>query len=111
MLLAGAENDVVLIATFVLFGVVVAPLWEELLFRGALYGWLRTRLGILSSAAIAGALHAAIHFDLASMPALFVLFTLFAIVHEHLENLWVPILAHATNNLLSVVAVLAGLEI
>ncbi len=111
ILLAGAKDDALLIAAFVFFGVLIAPLWEELMFRGALYGWLRTRLGILSSAAIAGALHAAIHLDVAAMPALFVLFTLFAIVYEHLENLWVPILAHATNNLLAVLAVLAGLEI
>ncbi len=108
---AGAEGDVVMIAAFILFGVAVAPVWEELLFRGALYGWLRTRLGILASAAIAGGLHATIHLDLAAIPALFVLFTFFAIVYEHMENLWVPILAHATNNLLSLLAVLAELDL
>ena len=94
-----------------IFGVVVASLWEELLFRGALYGWLRTRLPILASAASAGAAHALIHFDLAALPALLVLFTLFAIAYEHFDNLWVPILAHATNNLVAVLAVLAGLGV
>ena len=108
---AGAQMDTLFVAGFVIFGVVVASLWEELLFRGALYGWLRTRLPILASAASAGAAHALIHFDLAALPALLVLFTLFAIAYEHFDNLWVPILAHATNNLVAVLAVLAGLGV
>ena len=46
-----------------------------------------------------------------SMLALFALFFVFAIIYEHFENLWVPILAHAGNNLIALLAVLAELEL
>jgi len=88
-----------------LFAVAAAPVWEELLFRGALYGWCRGRLGVASSALLVALAHALLHLDPAVAPALALIFVWFALLYEWTGNLWVPILAHATNNSLAVLGV------
>ena len=40
---------------------VLAPLGEELLFRGALYGWIRRRLGARTTIGVTAVLFAVIH--------------------------------------------------
>lgn len=97
------EVTIPLILVLLFVGVVLAPLWEEIVFRGAIYGWLRRHLGVGLSAVIVAVLHAVIHLDLAVIPALVVVFVVFALLYEWSGNLWVPILAHAVNNTLSFV--------
>jgi hypothetical protein len=97
------EVTVPLVLVLLFLGVVLAPLWEEIVFRGALYGWLRRHLGVGASAVIVAFLHAFIHMDLAVIPALVVVFVVFALLYEWSGNLWVAILAHAVNNTLSFV--------
>jgi CAAX protease family protein len=94
-----------LAVVILLIAVVTAPVWEELLFRGALYGWCRGRLGVAASAVLVAIAHAALHLDPAVAPALALIFIWFALLYEWTGNLWVPILAHATNNALAVVGV------
>lgn len=90
-----------LVAVLLFVGVVLAPMWEEIVFRGALYGWLRRRFGIGFAATLSALLHALFHLDPAVIPALFAVFLVFALIYEWSSNLWAPILAHATNNTLS----------
>ena len=89
-----------LVAVLLFVGVVLAPMWEEIVFRGALYGWLRRRFGIGFAATLSALLHALFHLDPAVIPALFAVFLVFALIYEWSGNLWAPILAHATNNTL-----------
>lgn len=96
-----AEVTVPLVVVLLLVGAVLAPLWEEIVFRGAFYGWLRRYLGVGPAAVIAAFVHAAFHMDLAVIPALVVVFVVFALIYEWSGNIWVPILAHAVNNALS----------
>lgn len=103
-LLAANESITLgLVLTALLVGVLLAPLWEEIAFRGALYGWLRSRYGIAASAAISALAHSLLHFDPAVMPALFLAFVWFALLFEWSRNIWVPILAHTSNNALAFV--------
>ena len=92
------EVTVPLVIVLLLMGVVLAPLWEELAFRAILYRWLRGRMGIVLAATLSAIPHSMVHFDLTTIPALCVVFFCFALIYEWSRNLWVPILAHATNN-------------
>lgn len=85
----------------------LAPLFEELLFRGLLFSWVRRRFPFLVSAVIAALPHAAMHGDLAAMPALTVIFVLFAWIYERERTLWAPIAAHAAYNVTVLLSLLA----
>jgi uncharacterized protein len=79
--------------------VVGAPLVEEIVFRGVIYGSLRRRFPSLPSAIFSAALFAVAH--LASLPATIVLFlgaVASALVYERSRSLLPSIAAHAVNN-------------
>ncbi|MBT4491397.1 MAG: CPBP family intramembrane metalloprotease [Rhodospirillaceae bacterium] len=78
--------------------VVLAPLMEEMLFRGLLYGWLRRRRGLWQSAALAALGHAMLHFDMGALPGLFAFFLFLAWIYEYSQNLWVPSIIHGVHN-------------
>ena len=95
------HTDLAFVASFVLCGVILAPLLEEAVFRGVLYASLRRRLGVAASAAIAAIAHAAVHFDLAALAPLAVIFFLFGLLYERAGSLWAPTIAHGGHNLIS----------
>ncbi|MDE0942457.1 MAG: type II CAAX endopeptidase family protein [Alphaproteobacteria bacterium] len=78
--------------------VLLAPLMEEMVFRGLLFGWLRHRFGIWNAAALAAVGHALLHFDLGAMPGLFALFFFLAWIYQYSGSLWVPVIIHAIHN-------------
>ncbi len=82
-----------------LLAVVVAPLVEELVFRGALYGFLRPRFRIVGSAVISGVAFAAVHPQgWAAIPVLGVLGAWLALLREWRQSIYAPIAAHAAHN-------------
>jgi CAAX protease family protein len=81
-----------------LAGVAVAPLAEEFLFRGYLYGVFKRYCGALWSGLLSAALFAAFHMNLASLPSLFVLAVCFTLAYEATGSLLVPIGMHALFN-------------
>lgn len=98
-MLVGAEVATpMLIFGIVLAAVVIAPLMEELLFRGLIYGRLRRHFRPLLAALIAAIAHSAIHLDKASVIGLILVFIFFGWLYERLQTLWAPVLAHATHN-------------
>jgi membrane protease YdiL (CAAX protease family) len=89
-------------------GVAIGPLAEELLFRSFLYGGLRTRLGLWSSALISAGLFALSHQMPVAAPSLFVLGILLAVLYERYRNVAVPVALHGSFNLLVLLAQRAG---
>lgn len=97
-------------AIFLVLGVaVLAPLGEELVFRGYLHRVLGARYGIVRSMWVTSGLFALIHFNPASILALFTLGGVFAVLRARTGSLWPPILAHAIQNGMSSGLVLSGL--
>ncbi len=92
------SNRTSLILTLLL-GVVVAPVAEEFLFRGYLYGVMKRYCGPLVAMLLSSALFAAVHLNLASLPALFLLALCFAIVYETTGCILVNMSMHALFNL------------
>ncbi len=91
----------------ILLAVVLAPVTEEIVFRGVLFRALDDRFGMWPAAVLSSAVFAVIHFEvLFSQPlALAGLFTvgiLLAIAYHRTGSLLVPILGHAVFNAVSV---------
>jgi uncharacterized protein len=94
--------------------VVLAPVVEEVVFRGALHQGLRHRTGFWPAALISSLVFAAVHLEVVmSSPAflvqLFLLGVLFAWLLERTGNLAAPIVAHLVFNAISMaLAILAA---
>jgi uncharacterized protein len=98
----------------VVLAVVLAPVVEELVFRGALHQGLRRRTGFWPAAVLSSAIFAVVHVEVvASSPVflvqLFLLGVLFAWLLERTGNLLAPVVAHLAFNGISMgLAVLAA---
>ena len=95
--------------------VFLAPVFEELMFRGTVFGWLY-EVHPIAAHLVSGFLFGFIHVmnevfagNFAEMiqifPYAFMGFGL-SYIYEKNNNIFVPMLAHATNNLISLILVL-----
>jgi membrane protease YdiL (CAAX protease family) len=88
--------------------VVLAPLVEEMVFRGLLFGALAPRLGIYAAALISALIFGLVHGDAVLFPTLAALGFINALTYANTGNLIVPITLHALNNTLAAIALLAS---
>jgi membrane protease YdiL (CAAX protease family) len=77
--------------------VVLAPLFEEFIFRGLLFRSLRRATGLPLAVAGSAAVFAVIHPPVSFLPV-FVLGVVAALAFERTRLLWAPIAAHAVYN-------------
>ncbi|MEO8205767.1 MAG: type II CAAX endopeptidase family protein [Chthoniobacterales bacterium] len=80
--------------------IVVAPVTEELIFRGFLYGVFSRYLGKWAGLMVTALLFAAIHTHLPAFLALFTLSLCLTLAYERSKSLWTPILMHSGVNTL-----------
>jgi len=107
ILMSQARNPGALAMMF-LAVVILAPVFEEILFRCVLYVPLRRELGIVPAALIVAAIFSSLHFYVWGALQLVVLSLIFTALRERTKSLWPPILLHALNNGLTFVLVLYG---
>jgi len=93
-------------AFFVIFAVVLAPVFEEFLFRGFLFGGLRRWTGPWGAAVLSAAAFAAFHMEIDAMPVLFVLGIALARLRERTGGLVAPMAMHACFNAVQVCGIL-----
>lgn len=97
MLLGGGDNKMVV--AIALLAVIVAPFVEEIMFRGALYGWLRSFLPAWSAIIISASCFAFMHPQGAiGLVPLASIGILLAILREWRGSLVAPMIAHACFN-------------
>ena len=84
----------------ILLIVILAPLSEEVCFRGMLFGGFRTRFNLPVAAIGAGLVFGALHYStgITAVPQLIVLGAIFAVVYEKSESIWPAIIFHLINN-------------
>ena len=92
-------GSLVQFALLLILGGLLAPLGEELLFRGVLFGWLR-RWRFVLAAIISALVFGTAHGFNVVFPAAIVLGLLNAYVYEKSGSIWPAVVAHATNNTL-----------
>jgi membrane protease YdiL (CAAX protease family) len=90
----------------VFMAVVAAPLTEEFVFRGFLYGVLKKYAGSLGAMSACALLFAGIHVNLPAIPALFTLAVCFTLAYEITGSLWTSIVMHMIFNLVPVILIL-----
>jgi len=101
-----------LVVASLLGTVVFAPILEEVVFRGLLYGTLRRRLGWPAAAVLSAAVFAAAHgYGLAGFGSVFASGIMWAIAYEKTKSLLPGMVAHAANNISAASAVLALLRL
>lgn len=87
----------------------LAPACEELLFRGALYGWLRFRFPVSAAALVSAALFGGAHLVPQLFPYLFVFGLVAAAVYQRTGSTLNTFVMHASQNTLAVAATYYGL--
>ena len=88
--------------------VVIAPIVEEIVFRGLLFGAFAGRLGVLGSAVVTALLFGAAHGDPVLFPTLAAMGFVAALAYAATGNLWVAIVLHALNNALGAVFIVGS---
>ncbi|MDQ4094831.1 MAG: CPBP family intramembrane metalloprotease [Actinomycetota bacterium] len=78
--------------------VIIAPILEEIVFRGLLYRAIRARIGVASATVITALAFSAMHFQPLLLGVLFAFGVVLALVAEWSDSLYPPIVLHALNN-------------
>lgn len=95
--------DPLWIALLAVNAVCVAPVVEELLFRGVLHGFLSRKLGFFWAAGLSAFLFAVVHVTPSVLLPIFVLGFLLAAIYERRGSLYENILFHALFNAVTLV--------
>jgi membrane protease YdiL (CAAX protease family) len=89
------------------FGGIIVPIAEEVLFRGVIYRWLRDRWGVWIGVIVSALVFGALHGEISVAGATFVMGLALAWIFERSQSLWPPILIHILNNSLKLLALYA----
>lgn len=108
----GTGDGFVAALAFSLAAIVVAPVAEELFFRGFVYRALRNRLRVWSACAVNAVVFSLVHVQYLATPAVFVIIGVFAVgaclAYEATGSIFVPIAIHAAFNTLATAGTDAG---
>lgn len=88
----------------------LAPLAEELIFRGLLYRWLRRHWPMWAAVATSAILFGLIHGIPAVIPAAAAVGAVLAVAFERTGSLWPPVVIHATQNTTAIAIMFASLK-
>ncbi|HEY8993584.1 MAG TPA: type II CAAX endopeptidase family protein [Lacunisphaera sp.] len=99
-----------LLVGILLMACVLAPIYEELLFRAGLYRYVRQKLGRTPALLISGVCFGALHNNWAGFLPLAALGMLLALVYETTGSIRVVIIAHGLFNLNTICIVLSGIK-
>jgi len=90
---------------FFITGAVIAPIVEEIFFRGFLFQGFRQKYGWMPAVFLSSAIFGAAHLDPVSLIPTFVLGCVLAFVYHRSNSVWPGILFHAAINSFSLCAV------
>jgi hypothetical protein len=79
-------------------GVVVAPVVEELFFRGFVFTGLREKHGWKLAGVISAGLFAVLHLQPWAVPPIFLLGLIFAYLYHRSESIWPAVIMHVITN-------------
>ena len=100
----GVARDPALFGLSLLVMAVLAPLAEETVFRGLVYGWLDARWGSTVAWAASSLLFAAAHVEPAHVLLVLPLGLWFGFLRWRSGSLWPSLVAHVVNNAMAVAA-------
>lgn len=78
---------------------IISPIYEEIFYRGFLYRWLRTRIGLTGALLLSSLIFTIIHIPTYNvMPVNFFSGILFALAYERTNSIWPSVLIHGLTN-------------
>jgi len=83
---------------------VVAPVVEEIVFRGMVFGWLRERVPLVVAVLVSAALFSLEHISFLEVTLFLPIFSagvVLAILYHHARSVWPTVLVHGTFNLIA----------
>ena len=89
--------------------IILAPIAEEIVCRGAVYGGFRRRLGVVPSVILGGIVFGLIHFNGWISLVMMFMGMLMCVVYEKTGSLFYPIILHMINNIMSTVSMYLGI--
>ena len=93
------------IIIFGISSVVIAPLYEELLFRGIIFPKLIQKTNFLTAVILSSLIFAILHFHLSALLPLFSLSLILSLIYLQTLSLWPCIFLHALFNLISIILI------
>ncbi|MBG6060096.1 membrane protease YdiL (CAAX protease family) [Cryobacterium sp. MP_M5] len=99
-----------LVATTFVGVALLTPIWEEMVFRGLIYGGLRRRLGFLPATVLSAAAFALVHGIPILLPYLITAGIALAYLREFHTTLWAPITLHVTLNTFAAAVTLTAIQ-
>lgn len=90
---------------FFIVGALLAPLVEEIFFRGFLFQGLRARYGWVSGLLISSAIFATAHLDPAALIPTFILGSLLAYLYHRSNSIWPGVILHMLVNAFGLISV------
>ena len=96
---------------FLIVGVVIAPLVEEIFFRGFLFQGFRERYGWVMAVLISSAIFAAAHLDPVAFIPTFILGAVLAYVYHRSNSVWPGVILHCLVNSFGLCAAYAVTQI
>lgn len=88
-------GDPFAVSLLALFAVLLAPFVEEIIFRGAIYRFLKGHIPIFNAQLVSGIFFACMHFNLMSFLPLIVIGIFLARLYEKEGNILLPMIFHA----------------
>ncbi len=84
---------------------VLAPVFEEIFFRGFLFNAFRATLGTAAGMVLSSLLFSLMHFDFVMVPGLFAIGMMLCFVYYHTQSLAAPMLLHGLWNATTLITV------
>ena len=95
---------------FAIGAVVVAPLVEEIFFRGFVFAGLRERYGWRNAGLLSAGFFAVVHLQPTSILPIFILGFIFAYLYERSGSIWPAVLMHVSSNALALGAAYLAIQ-
>ncbi|TVX91737.1 CPBP family intramembrane glutamic endopeptidase [Paenibacillus agilis] len=105
------QQNVTVLAVSISFitAAIISPIYEEIFYRGFLYRWLRTRLGIGGGILISSLIFTIIHIPTYNaMPVNFLCGVITAWAYERTNSIWPAIIIHSVLNAIAVLLTSLG---
>lgn len=98
------ENSIEIII-FVFGSTIIAPIYEELLFRGIFFPKLLQKTNLFWAIVLSSLVFAILHFHISALLPLFILSIILSFTYLYTSTIWACISLHALFNLISIIAV------
>lgn len=100
------EKSLFILVSLIFFGIIIAPVIEEIMFRGFLQPALKNSFGRRYAVVVSASLFAAVHMDIFAFFQIFILGMLLGYLYEKTQTLIASIVVHVLHNSLTLVFLL-----